>query len=398
MNRLDRLEAWLDADRVRFFSRALALAQGLLLAFFIAGTHGWLVAGVGPNTTDFASFYAAGTLANAGTPALAYDQTAHLAAEEKATEKGIGYEYFFYPPTFLLLCAPLARLPYLVSFVLFEAATLAAWLALTRRIAGPGSVAPLLACSSVWWTLGIGQNALLSGTVMAAATLMLPRRPTASGMVFAAQCFKPHLGLLVPVALLARRQYRAFAAATVTLVAFVGASVLLFGVDTWRRFLAVERIAPTTLYSGKVALAAHIDMRGGAMLLGLDPSLAGGLQIVVTILALLAALIIWRHGDYATRAAALAAGTLAIIPFALFYDLILATVAGAWLVQAGRETGFLRGEKTILALCVVADLITYPVGKAAHLPFGVLIAPALLGLCYRRAARSKKRETSFRLA
>ena len=99
-------------------------------AFIVAGTHGWIVPLDKPSTTDFVSFYAAGTLADAGTPALAYDQAAHLAAEEAIVAPGIQYQFFFYPPVYLLLCALLARLPYLVAFIAFEAASLAA---LSRR-------------------------------------------------------------------------------------------------------------------------------------------------------------------------------------------------------------------------------------------------------------------------
>jgi hypothetical protein len=391
-----RFDAWLTATRVRGLSRMLAIGQALLLGFFIAGTHGWITGGVGPNTTDFVSFYAAGALADAGTPELAYHQTAHLAAEERATEKGIGYEYFFYPPTFLLLCAPLAKLPYLVSFVLFEGATVALWLYLAARIAGPGSIWVLLTCASVWWTLGIGQNALLSAALMAAGTILLPRRPAAAGAAFASLCYKPHLGLLVPVALLAGRQYRAFCAAAAMLIFWVGLSVAAFGAATWRAFIRNELLAPATLYGGKVALAAHIDIRGAAMLMGLPPGLAAAPQVLVTVLALAASVFVWRRGDAETRAAALASGSLAVIPFALFYDLTLATVAAAWLVRAGRKSGFLSGEKTALALSVVADLLAYPLGKALHVPFGALIAPCLLALCVARASRTAQHGTAPR--
>ncbi len=393
-----RVDTWLTAARVALFSRFLSAGQALLLGFFIAGTHGWITKGVGPNTTDFVSFYAAGALADAGTPALAYNQTAHLAAEERATEKGIGYEYFFYPPTFLLICAPLAKLPYLESFVLFEGATLALWLYLAARIAGAGSAIVLLTCSSVWWTLGIGQNALLSAALMAAGTLLLKRRPGPAGAAFASLCYKPHLGLLVPVALLVGRQYRAFAAATAVLGFWVGLSVLVFGTATWRAFIQNELLAPATLYGGKVALAAHIDMRGAAMLLGLPSGLALLPQLIVTALALAATVFVWRRGDAETRAASLAAGSLAVIPFALFYDLTLATVAAAWLVRAGRKGGFLAGEKAVLALSVVADLLAYPLGLTSHVPFGALIAPALLGLCVLRAGRAGRHTIAHQIA
>ena len=79
--------AWLDRRRVRAAATILLVLQLAGFLFIAAGTHGWLERWIGPltkpTTTDFVSFYAAGALADAGTPALAYDHAAHLAAEER---------------------------------------------------------------------------------------------------------------------------------------------------------------------------------------------------------------------------------------------------------------------------------------------------------------------------
>src|SRR5881394_3243312 len=116
--------AWLDRRRVRAGATILLGLQLAGFLFIVAGTHGWIVPLTKPTTTDFVSFYAAGALANAGTPALAYDHAAHLGAEERVVGAGIEYQYFNYPPVLILLCAALAMLPYLVAFIVFETATL----------------------------------------------------------------------------------------------------------------------------------------------------------------------------------------------------------------------------------------------------------------------------------
>jgi len=123
------------------------------LAFCVAGTHGWIVPLKGPVSTDFVSFYAAGRLADEGTPALVYEPTAHHAAEQAATEPGIAYNFFYYPPVFILLCAIFARLPYLAAFMAFQAATLLPCLLVARRIlseSGWASLLPLLAFPAVY--------------------------------------------------------------------------------------------------------------------------------------------------------------------------------------------------------------------------------------------------------
>src|SRR5579863_6468259 len=136
------VQAWLKRIPGEGFipARRLPLAFGLLLAFeilalafFIAVSHHWIGALTKPTTTDFASFYAAGSLADAGHPALAYDHAAHAAAEVQATEPGVLYQYFYYPPVFLFICAALAKLSYLPAFIVFQALTLPLYLFVGRR-------------------------------------------------------------------------------------------------------------------------------------------------------------------------------------------------------------------------------------------------------------------------
>ena len=61
--------------------------------FFAAGTHELIVPLAKPTTTDFVSFYAAGTLADTGSPQLAYNKAEHYAAEQRATRPGIDYNF-----------------------------------------------------------------------------------------------------------------------------------------------------------------------------------------------------------------------------------------------------------------------------------------------------------------
>src|SRR5665213_483122 len=186
---------WLTRPRVKAYAVILLTIEIAIFSFLVAGTHGWIVPLDQPTTTDFVSFYAAGALTDAGTPALAYDEAAHLAAEEAITAPGIQYQFFFYPPVYLLLCAMLARLPYLVAFVAFAAASLFAYLAVARRILDDTSGTALLvliAFPAVFWNIGLGQNAFFSAALLGGATLLVDRRPVLAGLLSGALCYKPH--------------------------------------------------------------------------------------------------------------------------------------------------------------------------------------------------------------
>jgi hypothetical protein len=345
-----------------------------------------------PLSTDFVSFYAAGSLAEAGLPERAYDRSAHYDAEQEATETGITYQYFFYPPVFLLLCRALAQLPYLGAYITFQVATLGLYLIAMRGILkepGSGWLIPVLAFPAVFWTLGYGQNAFLTAALFGGATLLIDRRPIAAGFLFGTLCYKPHFGLLVPVALAAGRRWTAFAATTASVAGWIGLSVALSW-QAWRAYLTaffdsgtisnyqLEHFNPAgfiTLFSASRLAGAPIGVAHGVQL-------AGAMAAVV-----LVGWIWWQNCSLPVRAAALAAGTLIVVPFAVIYDLMLATIAMAWLVRRGRQHGFLRYEEPIIATIYLIPLLALHVGIALHVPLGPLPALALAALCAVRASR-----------
>jgi Glycosyltransferase family 87 len=375
---------WLNRRRVLAYGRILLVIELLTLAGVVAGTHGLVVPLGRPTTTDFVSFYAAGTLVDDGTPARAYDRRAHYAAEERATAPGIRYQFFYYPPIFLPLCAALARLPYLASFVLFEAVGLVVWLLVACRILGAtdlAAMAAVLAFPAGLWTIGLGQNAFLTASLFGAATLLIDRRPAVAGMLFGALCFKPHIGLLVPVALAAGRHWRAFAAAAATVAACFALSLALFGWQTWREFLVAAAGTTTTYASGRIDFAGFISPFGAVRLLGGAPVLAYGVQAAAS---LGAAALVWsswrRSSDLAFRAATLAAATPVAVPVMLIYDLMIGAVAMAWLVRAGQERGFPPWAKTVLVAVFLAPLLSRNVASAWHVPLAPVAVLALLAL------------------
>jgi len=346
-----------------------------------------------PTSTDFVSFYAAGSLADAGAPALAYDRDAHYAAEERATEPGIVYNFFYYPPVFLLLCGALGRLPYLAAFVVFEAASLGLYLLVMRRILGERRSAvlvPLLAFPPVLWTIGLGQNGLLTAGLLGAATLFVDRRPAVAGLLFGALCYKPHFALLVPVALAAGGRWRAFAAAFAGAGGLCLLSLAVFGSETWRAFLTAAAASQTVYGSGRIPFAGFVTPFGAAMLLGATRTLACVVQAAATLAATVLVAWVWRRNlPLPIRAASLISATLVAVPLALFYDLVLAGVAAAWLLRAAGKYRLPEWGK--LALAGLYALSLNPRGIAAdwHLPVGPLIAVALAALVAAIAFRSR---------
>jgi alpha-1,2-mannosyltransferase len=290
---------------------------------------------------------------------------------------------------YLLLCAPLARLPYLVAFVLFQASCLLACLALVRCILGDGRVWTLLAFPAVFWTVGTGQNALLTAALLASATLTVDRRPLLAGVLLGALCYKPHLGLLLPVALAAGGHWRALAAAAASATMLVAASVLAFGWGTWQAFLTAAQGADAVYArTGTIDLPGLTSPFGLTLSLGGPPALALAFQSVVSLgVATMVAWVWWRGEPLAVRAAVRRAAVPVAVPIVMFYDLMVTGLALAWLVQAGRQYGFPAWQRSGLALLFLLSLFS---GNTSIQPF---FPPAAAALGFILALRQA---TAFR--
>jgi len=383
----------IGSPRVIAVLHVLLVAQLALLALAIAGTHG-AFGPVAPTSTAYISFYAAGRLAAAGTPALAYDQAVHFALEQAITLPGIDYKFFYYPPVFLLLCRVLAIPLYLASFVLFVLATLGLLVAAMRRLFAATTGRPLpagwlvfiLAFPPVFWTLGWGQNAFLTASIFCAGLLLLERRPFLAGLVLGLLCYKPHFGLLLPVALLAGGYWFAVSGAAISVAALCAASLALFGVEAWTAYLAAALSSAQTYESGRVNLAFYVTPFGGALLLGAPRWAAYAVQVLASLAAAgCVAWAWWRRAAFPVRAAALLAGTVLAVPLALVYDLMLLLPAMAWLLvaRAGRE---LPREGAALAVAYLAPFAVVSLGMGLSLPVGPLASALVLFLAMRRAA------------
>ncbi len=327
---------WFTCDRAIGYATVLAITEFVLFAICVAGSHGLIGPLDRPTSTDFLSFHAAGALADAGTPWLAYNQAAHQAAEQAAIGAFTKYNYFYYPPVFLLICAPLATLPYLAAFILFQAVSACACFFALRLIQRDLPLVVFLAFPGLWWAIGTGQNALLTAALFAAGTALLDRRPWLGGMCLGLLCYKPHFGLLIPVALIAGRHWSALLAAAAAALALVAASIAAFGVATWTAFVTAAA-ASGDVYAGHgIFMGGLTSPYGALMTAGVAPDVAFAVQAFVIVLAGGVVALVWRPGAQGMaplplRAAVLLAATPVAVPLLMFYDLMLVLVALVWL-------------------------------------------------------------------
>src|SRR5690348_15472141 len=234
---------WLDAARLRTYPWIFLAVYAVLIGWLILESPRFIDPDGKPVGTDFISFWSAGKLALNGEAAAAYDYTRHYEVERQALPWAAGqqppYFAFAYPPLFLMIAVALALLPYGLSLALWLASTLLAYVATIRAILPDRrALVPVLAFPAVFLNLGHGQNAFLTCALLGGGLLLLQRRPIAAGILFGLLAIKPQLGLLLPLALIVGREWRAILAAALTLVVTVAVSLLLLGRESWVAFFS----------------------------------------------------------------------------------------------------------------------------------------------------------------
>jgi hypothetical protein len=297
-----------------------------------------------------------------------------------------------YPPVFLGLAALLALMPYLSSLAVWQAATLALYLWSINAIAGDRRAwLPALAFPAVLVNIGHGHNGFLSAALFGGGLVILDRRPLVAGMLLGLLCYKPQFGLLIPLVLIASGRWRAFLAAAATVVVVCGLSWLAFGAATWTAFRdSLEFTRSVVLEQGATGFHKIQSPFAALRLWGAPIPLAYAVQAAATLIAAVLAIRLWRtKAAFALQAVALLTGALIATPYLLDYDLVVMAPAVAFFAAHGIKHGFLPYEKSALAACWFAPLVTRAAAEHIGLPLGLLALVLLFTLALRRAEADK---------
>ncbi len=386
-----RRAEWLNAERVRGYSLILFTVNVLGFAVWIGLSHGLIDHTGKPLGTDFMSFYSASKLTLSGHATQVWTPYAHQISEDAIFGRQLGYWAFFYPPAYLLICAPLALMPYGLSLFIWLTSTTAASVALARqwlKQQAPAIVTgliPLLAFPALWINIGNGQNAALTTALFLGGCLLLDRRPVIAGLILGLLVIKPQLGLALPFILIASGRWRTLVATGVSALAMSATAWLVVGTEGYLAFLHNSALARSTLEQGLVSPARMQSLFAALMLWKSPLWLAYGAQILLALGVLISAcFIIRRHKpDRFALGALMVSATLLMTPFMLDYDLLLSAIPLGWLVMNGLKTGFRPWEKIMALAVFILPLFARSLALNLHLP----LAPLVLLLFYVMVAR-----------
>ena len=372
---------WLTPRLIAVTATLGLIGTVMTLAVLVATRTGTVDAMGRPLGTDFSSFWSAGRLALHGMAPEAYDW-ATLRAVQHQTHGTDAFFPWSYPPLFLLAAAALAGLPYLAALILWQVSTLLAALAAYRGVL-PSRLALLagLGCPIVFVCVGNGQTGFLTAALFLGGILALRRHEALAGVLFGLLAYKPQVGLLIPLALVAGGHWRAILSASITVGVTTALTLALWGWPVWQAFLtSLQMTQAIVLDRGGPGFEKFQSVFAWVRLWGGPVPLAYGLQGLVALVVALGCWRIWRwDGDGRLKGAALLTGALLSTPYVLDYDFVVLGMALALLVSYGLDHGFLPWEKTALALSWLLSGGARVVAMTLGLPVGVLILGGVFG-------------------
>jgi hypothetical protein len=307
-----------------------------------------------------------------------------------------------YPPFYYFLVSPMAWLGYPIAMKVW--AVLSA-LSLTicgylvhryyppgRRLFGVCFVAamffvPLLTC------LNMGQKSTWLLLILSGSFLLLYHgRPFSSGLVFGLIVFKPHLGIVIGVTMLLKRQWR-FAGGAMLVVAILVGGSLMRNPELWRDYWKVVFGMDDYVRTGGYQLADAHSLWGGMQLLffWLSPMMV---KWIVTVLSLAVIVLLWKvmrgpvevaSPEFSRQFSAMIFATVVLSPHFYTYDLTILLLPmflivtsyspGAWrLHPADRNLGFV-----LLAMFGLAGLSSQ-VAQATNVQASIVLIIAAIVL------------------
>jgi hypothetical protein len=343
--------------------------MAVLVLLMIAAEFAWNW--VQPTSRDFVSFWGASRLALAGTPALAYDTAALQSVQVKVAAFASGEMPFPYAPTFLLIVLPFGLLSFPLALILWSVAGYILYLAVARRLA-PDGWWMAAAFPPVFANAALGQNGFVMAAMFIGGLILLPRRPFLAGAVLGCLILKPQLALMLPVAVLAARQWRAVAGAAVSVIATLAIGFFALGPGVTQAWLDQMPLYVSIARDGLVGWHKLISVYASARQIGVPETAA---FVVHAMVAALAAAAVWRtwrsQAGWPAKFAILSAATMLASPYLYIYDALILLPAFVYLVDR-------RAPVWLVALAWLLPIAVMMQVASGHWPVNIGPLPALL--------------------
>lgn len=347
--------------------------------------------------SDYVQFYVMGSMVLDGRTSDLYDPNAHLAEGRRHIEPDLQLyaSHPNYGPQVALVFAPLALLPYgwsLALFLVINALCYGASVWIIRRecpgLLSGGAIVAILAGASplLFALLRFGQASAFALLVWSLAFLALNRsRPFLAGLAIGCLIYKPQLGIVIAIVMIAARQGRVIAGAATMILAQLGVAWYAVGWPTMARYFKELWILMRDPGLVEIFPSEVHSLRGFVQLLVPSQPLITACYVAGLAVILVVAARCWSStAPVRMRVAQMVVLTILASPHLMTYDLVLLTlpliVFADWIVRHRNHA--LRPLMT--ALTALAYFAPFSGLLARHVPFqaSVVILAGLAWMVY----------------
>jgi alpha-1,2-mannosyltransferase len=366
----------------------LLLASAVPMAYDLYKIHHLMVPGAVMIGRDFLNCWVGANLAFHGPVSRVWSPD-YMRAARALTGLPLGTHNFSYPPPLLLFIWPLALLPYLPALLVWLGATGAAFLAAARPYFEKAKLP--------WWTAALipavliniwaGHHGFVLAALWLAAFAFVGKRPVLAGILIALLTLKPHMGVLIPLVLLLRRQWTAIGVAAAATLVLVLVSGLLFGWQawagywTWTAHLQADMLLRTDPLFFQFMPTAYVSvwLATGSFAAAVAAQIILGLAAVAVVVRASLSDIRWPLLGLLTATA-----TFLVLPYAFNYDMGVVGLSAAILLFG--EGKRLHWAGRIVALFAFGTPILVLGANYERIPLLPLLLLAFLWVQYRAYA------------
>ena len=325
--------------RLKWYSRGavLAIAVAFLVVVMTGSGNTTLTGRIGG---DYRAFYAAGEIVAEGEVENLYSLQTQFDHQRKLLLEPKEFLVFAYPPHFALAYAPLAELPFRVSYIvhtLIMVAALALACVLIQRMYPKLIESPFLLFFLALTAYPIlrsvfgGQNTALTILLIVLCWYnVLHNRHYQAGIYLGLLFFKPQFAVPLAGLFFLSGRWRVWMSAGATGIVLFAVNWALLGPDWFVDWIDGAR--SQFLLDGRISYTAMVSWLGAAHgLFGANPDVANVIGWTLSVLTILAISWVWyRGGQKADFSAQLALAALClplISPHTAYYDTGIALIA-----------------------------------------------------------------------
>lgn len=218
---------------------------------------------------DFLNMWHYGIAAFSDNPAAYYDYDFYNARLDSLIAD-YPDQNWSYPPHLMLIAAPFGLFEYNLALALMTGlSVLCFWLFVVNDFQDPTYRKSIWLMPAFLFALICGQLSVLLAAIFIAIYHNIDKRPVLTGILIALLTIKPQVGFLFPLFLIATQRWSVLLNASIATIAFIGVSILIYGIGIWETFLFSQ-----------IGEQSDLLFHSHPLTRGLMPSLAANLGIM----------------------------------------------------------------------------------------------------------------------